>query len=442
MIRVKKPFYFFACSLFLFSSLILSGCGKETYPHKKLAESVENLCREEYKTEVTAKVVGKTLGIYLVLDRLLGSFSGQLSFEEKASKILEDVMISIRRVTLSTDSDVKFFTLIGADESLGVELNMTRYVEDVRRVMLLNISRDDFFGRMMYQLRPSPTVLGKKRIYEFFKSMGQGNVENIIRQNFVDNVSVKDISPSFFLRLLELGMKEKVKYRVLAIREKPISSEKMLYYVKVKENFSLKEGFSESSLSLPPNFIHEYVIAVSAATYPALIERVYPLNTVNKEKTHVWLPIPEEIEEYGVPASWKKRDFYLEDAQLPEFIAFQVAQKIKTDLSEGPEKLDQPYVVENVEASFVEEDSLIIPEGIPKRSIFELIFTLKEKGYVSESNKEKKLSKPILQASVSAIEKICKNYNFTNFNGIRVLDSQKTEVLNIDKSMMKTLLGK
>lgn len=425
-----------ACLIILW----LSGCSRATYPKERLAESVEQLCRDEYKVDVTAKMEGRTLGIYLVLDTLLDSSSGELAFQEKASDILEDVMTSIRRVTLSTDADVKFFTLIGADQAMGIELVMTRYVDDVKRVLLMDISRDDFFERMSYQLRPSPTVLGKKRVYEFFNDLGRKKIEDIIRNNFSAGITVKDISAPFFLNLLELGMKENVRYQILEIKEKPLSPDHVLYYVKTRETFSAKKGFSEDSFFYPARFVNEYLIYVSAKNFPATVEKIYPLVTLNKEKQRVSVPFPEEFEQYADLSTWLSPDFYLEDAQLPDFIAFQVAQKIRSLLgAEGKKKLQEPYEVEKVEANFVKGQERL-NEALPSRSIFELTFTMKKK--VAAPEEAPKFSKPLLKIALQTIEEICHNYDFTSFNGIRLLDSERTEVLNIDKSMMRSILGK
>lgn len=427
-------------AFFISACFLLAGCGGPTFPKDKLVDSLEKLCKEEYNIDVSAKVTGQTLGIYLQLDRLIGSLTGQVALDEAASEVIENVLICARRVTLSTDSDVKFFTLIGADKLFGYELRMTHYIKDVHRVMVMNISRSDYFQRIMYNLHPSPTIQGKRRIFEFFKMLGSDSVENVIRRNFIENVSIKDISPSFFLHLLEAGMKEKSKYKILEIKDKPVDKEKIVYYVRAREIYQVKPEFAESALSFPPDFIHEYMILVDSKSYPALIERIAPLTGVNKEGNTVSIPLPDEFNGIGDPATWKENDFYLEDAQLPDFIAFQVAQKIRGLIAESKNKLEESSTVENVEASFVEEGSFRQQEGLPQRSIFQLIFTLPEKSY--DSQPQKVLSKPLLKLSMDALEKTCKNYDFSDFSGIRVLDAKETEILNIDKSMIKTLIGK
>lgn len=416
--------------LMLSAFLFFSGCfGGPTYPKERLAESVEELCLREYNTVVQAKVVGQTLGVYLPLRQLLGSISGEVSFEEKAQKAIDDVMQTIRRVTLSTDADIKFFTIIGADKSLGIELITTRYVEDLHRVILLNISLNDFLTRVMYQMGPSATILGEKRITVFFNSLSKSGIEKVIQQNFVDNVSLESISPTVFINMLEAGMKEKSRYNILDLRMKPVSSDQILYYVKVKESFTLKKEFSQESLSVPADFVYSYLILISTHNYAALIEKIYPLATINKEKKVVLLPIPNEFESYGDPEAWPKEDFFVEEMHLPNFIAFQAAQNIRSILNEEKEKNESaPSLIENVQASFIKED----------RSIFELIFTLKESA--AAQTKEKKIPKELVKTSLEALEKICKNYNFSDYSGIRVLDSQKTEILNIDKAMLKSLL--
>lgn len=434
---MKKAVHFFV----LFSLVGFVGCfSGPTYPKERLAKSVEELCLKEYNTIVQAKVQGKTLGVYLPLKQLLGSLYGEVSFEEKAQKAIDDVMHTIRRVTLSTDADIDFFTIVGADKSLGIELVTTRYVEDLHRVILLNISLNDFLTRVMYQMGPSSTILGEKRIELFFRSLSKSGIEKVIQQNFVDNISLESISPTVFINMLEAGMKENSKYKILTQKIKPINSTQMLYYIEAQETFNLKEEFTEDSLSVPSDFVYKYLILISTSNYSALIEKIYPLVTVNKEKQIVPLEIPEEFTEYGDPLSWPTEDFFIEDIRLPNFIAFQAAQNIRSILNEENEKSEElASLVENVQASFIEEETVLSRNSMPKRSVFELIFTLKDSAAAKEG---KKLPKELLQTSLKALEQLCKNYSFSDYNSIRVLDSQKTEILNIDKSMIPSLLGK
>jgi len=136
--------------------LINSGC-EPTYPKTKVSDSIIKLCRDEYNTEVKVKTVGKTLGVYMPVDNLL---DGSLQPSEKSFEKLGNVLHVLSRVALSTDADLEFITLVARDSKiLGFELVLTRYVEDIKRFMVEDISRGEYIKRMLLETKLDPTVL-------------------------------------------------------------------------------------------------------------------------------------------------------------------------------------------------------------------------------------------------------------------------------------------
>jgi hypothetical protein len=146
-------------SIFSFSLLIIfiiSGC-KPTFPKTKVSDSIIKLCRDEYNTEVKVETVGKTLGIYMPLDNLLDS---SLQLSEESFKKLGDVLQVLSRVALSTDANLEFITLVARDSKIsGFELVLTRYVEDIKRFMVGDISQGEYIKRMLFETRLDPKVL-------------------------------------------------------------------------------------------------------------------------------------------------------------------------------------------------------------------------------------------------------------------------------------------
>jgi hypothetical protein len=101
--------------LFIFLILAgLSACDKPTYPAGKIEESVLKLCKDEYNLDnVKVKVVGSTLGVYIPVEGLVDS---EMKLDQKAGEKIEDVALSIHRVTTSTDMPLKFYILTARDQ--------------------------------------------------------------------------------------------------------------------------------------------------------------------------------------------------------------------------------------------------------------------------------------------------------------------------------------
>ena len=132
-----------------------SGC-KPTYPKTKVSDSIMNLCRDEYNTEVRVKSKGRTLGVYMPVDNLLDS---SLQPSEESFEKLGNVLHVLSRVALSTDADLEFITLVTRDSKIsGFELVFARYVEDIKRFMVGDISQGEYMKRMDWETRLDPLV--------------------------------------------------------------------------------------------------------------------------------------------------------------------------------------------------------------------------------------------------------------------------------------------
>jgi hypothetical protein len=132
-------------SVFLFFSFSFNGC-KATYPKEDLVGSIEKLCKKEVGKNVECIKTGKTLYTILYLDNMLDK---EMKINDKTLDLIQNVMLSVNRVVLSTDAKIDFFVVIIADQASGMELIFTQYMDDLKRWMLGSISREDFFSRSL-----------------------------------------------------------------------------------------------------------------------------------------------------------------------------------------------------------------------------------------------------------------------------------------------------
>ncbi len=126
--------------------LFLSGCGP-TYPKAGMAQSVIQLCKKEYGADVSVQVVGKTIAVYLPLEKLLDS---TLKLSPEVGEKLDGVILATSRAVLSTDDPPDFYVVIAQDSRIpGVELRLTRYIQDIRRLNYGDLSRNEYTKRML-----------------------------------------------------------------------------------------------------------------------------------------------------------------------------------------------------------------------------------------------------------------------------------------------------
>lgn len=142
--RFFLVFYFWFSFLFI---AFLSGCSP-TYPKEKLIESVHQLFRKELKAEVETKLVGKTLYVSFEIENLV---SKNFDLPKEVIEKLEDAMISISRISLSTDAEIAFTVIQAKDLTWGVRTNIIRRMKDLRGLMYWGVSKQDFDERLVLE---------------------------------------------------------------------------------------------------------------------------------------------------------------------------------------------------------------------------------------------------------------------------------------------------
>lgn len=150
----------------------LSGCAP-TYPKEKFADSIVRLCKDEYKLDVKVATIGKTVTIYVPLPEL---WDMTFSLTQKAGEEINDVILSVSRVALSTDAQYDFYVVIAHDMRIPeIQIIIIKSVEDVKRFMLNDISRGEFAKRMLVDKRINPQAKKEHAIKEVFEKMGLDN---------------------------------------------------------------------------------------------------------------------------------------------------------------------------------------------------------------------------------------------------------------------------
>lgn len=149
-------------------SLCLTGCG-QTYPKGKIKESIIRVCKQEYQIDVRVTTVGKTIAIYLPLPNLL-DFT--FAITKEAGEKINDVILSVSRVALSTDAKYDFYCVIAHDVRIPeIQIVIIKSVDDVKRLLLNDISRGEYSNRMLVDIRLNPQAQKEHSIKEVFEKM-------------------------------------------------------------------------------------------------------------------------------------------------------------------------------------------------------------------------------------------------------------------------------
>ncbi len=166
--------------------IALAGC-EPTYPKSEFKESIIRLCKKEYKIDVKVKSVGKTVAIYLPLENLL-DFTFALTPE--AGEKINQVILNVTRVVLSTDAKYDFYCVIAHDVKIPeIQIVIIKSVEDVRRFLLGDISRGEYGKRMLIDMRVAPQAQKERAIKDVF---GRMNIEKKWQEGVMQDFFMSD----------------------------------------------------------------------------------------------------------------------------------------------------------------------------------------------------------------------------------------------------------
>ena len=229
--KLRVAFSFVILCSLLFTS---TGCAP-TYPKEKLKESIIKVCKNDYNIDVKVRIVGKTVAIYIPLEDLM-DFTFALT--KSASEKVNDVIMGVARVVLSTDAKVSFFCIIAHDVRIPeIQVIIIKSVDDVKRVSLGDISRGEYGKRILIDVRLSPQSQKERSVKEVFQKMG-------LDQKWQDQV-MNDFFRSEPAALGDIGYWNG-RFYVKDITQPEYMAEQMASRVKIefRENKALTDNFA------------------------------------------------------------------------------------------------------------------------------------------------------------------------------------------------------
>jgi hypothetical protein len=352
-LAVSLPFLQSACS--------------HTYHEEKLAESIQKICFEEYGIErVEVKTVGKTLGVYLPLEKLFSTdfeqilsegkvkdLSSLLQFSPEALDKVEDVLFSTSRVILSTDKPIDFYVLHATDTELtGITLVLVGYVDDIERVRFWDISRSEYRKRVFHDVKVNYPVIWKKPVSRLFQDLGRKPTPEILEQYFLPGVDLESLSPLFYTEILEAPLKENLNYKISEIKATGGKSNEALVYAKILGEFTPKKEYGDHKFIVPSGYPVEYIFVLNKYLGEYRIARAIPFFYVGEDGTIKEADFPRQAQIYESLDEWPS-EFELAEVRLSDFLAGQITRRVQS-LFTGDERIDNTFARSRVSFRYEE----------------------------------------------------------------------------------------
>ena len=159
---------FFLLFTIYYSLFTLTGCSP-SYPKEKFKESIIRVCKQEYSLDVKVETTEKTVAVYLPLTDLI-DFT--FAITKSATEKINDVILTVSRVALSTDAKYDFYCVIAHDTRMPeIQIVIIKSVDDVKRFLLSDISRGEYSKRMLIDIRFSPQAQKERAVKDVFDKM-------------------------------------------------------------------------------------------------------------------------------------------------------------------------------------------------------------------------------------------------------------------------------
>jgi len=369
----------------------LSACNKPSYPTKKIEESFLKLCKNEYKLDdVQVKIIGSTLGVYIPVEGLV---SPDMKLDEKSGKKIEDVALSIHRVTTSTDMPLKFYVLTARDtKTLGAEFILTGFIYDVVRVRLYDISRGEYFQRILRDFRFNPAIAGEQKVREIFDGLNK-------------NASLAENLKSIFYPVYAIGKLGSQKIEIIDTESKELSEREALLYIKTIEAYEPSPGFEAYAAVFPPGFNNEYLFLVDLSfgnSIKEIVSKYFYSNNEIRQRN-----LKDTFDQYKDSGIIGMDGFPKKDLDMGWFLSQQISRRIKS-IFEEDKKLKNDF-------------KLASSQGEMKDLVFQFKFNIASNDNKSDGQKT------IFSRIIKMTGMVLHLYRFEGYKGAEFINSAENE---------------
>ena len=403
------------CFLVFAFCLLLSGIScAPSYPTEKASKAIVDILKNEYHLDVRAKLKDSTLGVLFSVDNLVDS---RLNLNPERLEGIEHVALTMHRVGLSTEKEIQFYTIIAQDPISSVELTLSGYFLDVKRVRLLDISRDEYLRRVIRDLRYNAELLGENTLRQFFTELSRQKAELALEKYYSKTVTPQELKVALFPTHL-IALPDTTEYILQLVQTKRISPTKALVFCQTREYYALQPQFSSLMSVFPQGFTNEYLFVIDSALYPKLIERMVPKYALDEQGRIIERPLRGIFEEY--PNIIPENDrFYLEEFTLPSFLTKVIEHRIRESIGHD---LNKEISLRSVQGDFDSD----------KRDFTFSLIALP----VTQGNTDQSQSK-LFEASLRVTADVLKGYWFKDYAKIHVVDVLSGSSISINRDSLE-----
>jgi len=327
----------------ILSLAVFSGCSK-SYPADSLIESVKKICLSEYGIDnVQVEIAGDTLGVYLPFGRLFSSdikdamATGKVRnveslFQPSAEAIekIEDLLFVLSRVMMSTDIPLRFYVLQVTDvDHSGLELTLTGFLDDIKRVRIWDISRNEYRNRILHEIHLNQAVVWHSPVRKFFGELGEKPLNDVRKKYLGESLSLANLKHLLFDALPpdQNSPRANIEWKIEDIRSVDLDKTGAVVYARVIPQL---KGEKPVPLAKDPmEFL--FIVSIFADEEPHIV-RIIPFQYRDEKGEWTKIAFPSELQLEKNLSKWR-REFMLEPLHLGNFLSQQLTRRVQADLA-------------------------------------------------------------------------------------------------------------
>lgn len=427
----------------IFLSLILAtgcfltaGCQSESYRPDRLKESLAEICRKEYGIEeIDVKTKGDTIAVFLPLKKLFSADFKEAAITGKVRNLetlfepspealekVEDVLFSISRVLLSTSKPFKFYVLQATDvEKTGMQLILTGCVDDIKRVRIWDISRNEYRKRVNHELKLNRAVIWHKPARKFFNDLEQLDVLQIQAKYFGSKMPPEALQKLFFGRLRNPGapVPADFKWKILEMRSVSLQRNQVLVYIKTQPPAA--DGLATQEL--------EYLFVLAVHEDNVRIARIVPFQYKTETGETQKIPFPPELQIQENVDHWDE-EFSVTEVKMGSFLAAQLNRRMQAIMAED----------ERIHLTFTDAKlDFVHHEDTPKP-----YFSIELQAILKELNNYSRQSLLLHEDMIYLLNLACmefvnllRSYQFNNFDHVRLNIAQEPHAMILGRENLE-----
>jgi hypothetical protein len=145
---------FKSLALSILFTVLLCSCGP-SYPKETLVSDIQKVVKKESGCDSMAYIIKDTVYLDMPMEQIVSSKNEVFS---DAINALQNGVLAITRIALSSDADIKIIVITAFDPQYNVSLRMLQNIEDVKSYFYQRISKGDYEQRQLIEIEGPDTA--------------------------------------------------------------------------------------------------------------------------------------------------------------------------------------------------------------------------------------------------------------------------------------------